>query len=59
MQSIIIINILLMCLFQSSLIYSAEVKDPLPDQIPLITIVYAERNITIYTSSSNPSREPK
>jgi len=30
-----------------------------PDQIPLVTVIYAERNITIYTSASNPNREPK
>ncbi|CAF0779646.1 unnamed protein product [Adineta ricciae] len=34
-------------------------KTPAPDQVPLVTIPYAQRNITIYTSASNPSREPK
>nr|ACF16062.1 laminin-G [Adineta vaga] len=34
-------------------------KTSIPDQLPLVTIPYAQRNITIYTSSSNPSREPK
>lgn len=29
------------------------------DGIPLITITYTQRNINIYTSVSNPNREPK
>lgn len=29
------------------------------DANPLITVAYAQRNITLYTSMSNPSREPK
>ena len=32
---------------------------PIVDESPLITVVYAQRNITLYTSISNPSREPK
>jgi hypothetical protein len=36
-----------------------EAKYDIPDKVPLITIIYAQRNITIYTSASNPSREPK
>ena len=32
---------------------------PILDDYPLITVVYAQRNITLYASTSNPSREPK
>jgi len=31
----------------------------LPDHKPLVTVLYAQRNISIYVSASNPSREPK
>jgi hypothetical protein len=53
MQSIILINIFLVVLT------SIQADYQIPDEIPLITIIYAQRNITIYTSASNPSREPK
>jgi hypothetical protein len=54
MQSIYIISLLL-------IFYSISIRAEyrISDQIPLITIIYAQRNITIYTSASNPSREPK
>ena len=29
------------------------------DELPLVTIVHDQRNVTLYTSASNPSREPK
>jgi hypothetical protein len=58
MRSILIIDIFLIYLFQCSFIF-IEAKNPVPDEVPLITITYAERDITIYTSASNPSREPK
>jgi hypothetical protein len=54
MQSIVVINLFLISLF--ILIKS---DSNIPDNIPLITIIYAHRNITIYTSASDPSREPK
>jgi hypothetical protein len=59
MQSIVTTNIFLITfLFQCSIIL-IEAKYHIPDEVPLVTIVYAHRNITIYTSASNPSREPK
>ena len=30
-----------------------------PDEVPLDVLIYGERNVTIYASASNPSREPK
>ena len=54
MQSINIITFVLISFF---ILIQAEYR--ISDESPLITIIYAQRNITIYTSTSNPSREPK
>lgn len=40
-------------------VYTIHCQYTIPDEVPLVVLTYAERNVTIYASSSNPSREPK
>lgn len=58
MRSSIIINVLLIC-FLLSLFILIKADYEIPDQVPLVTIIYAQRNITLYASVTNPIREPK
>ena len=48
------IGLLLIVLFQS-----LRAEYVVPDEVPLTTIVYEKRNVTLYRSASNPSRDPK
>ncbi|CAF1013004.1 unnamed protein product [Adineta steineri] len=57
-MSRIVVKIFLIYFLQSLFILF-EAKYSIPDQVILSTIIYREYNLTIYTSLSNPSREPK